>query len=112
MDGGEQVNDQVDAITRFLYTALIQTRLGENDPDQVRQGSIDLSTVPKSDHFEPEDALITILTLVQNQRWQSCCHIENHRALGIVLEYLHEGYDPSSILLEGSDELQRDIDGH
>ena len=112
MDGGEQIDDQVYAITSFLYTALVQTRFGEDDPDQVRQGSVDLPTVPKSDHFEPEDALVSILTLVQNQCRQSCCHIEDHRALGIVLENLHEGYDPSRIFLESSDELQRNIDGH
>jgi len=68
--------------------------------------------VPKSDHFEPEDTLVSILTLVQNQCRQSCCHIEDHRALSIVLEYLHEGYDPSRILLERSDELQDYINGH
>jgi len=66
MDGGEQIDDQVYAITSFLYTALVQTRFGKNDPDQVRQSSVDLSTVPKSDHFEPEYALISVLALVQD----------------------------------------------
>lgn len=112
VDGGEQIDDQVYAITRFLYTALVQTRFGKNDPNQVRQGSIDLSTVPKSDHFEPKYAFVTILALVHNECGQSCSHIEDHGAFGIIFEYLHEGDDPGRILLESSNKLQRYIDGH
>ena len=68
--------------------------------------------MPKSDHFEPEDAFVAILTLIKNQRRQSSSHIKDHGALGVILEDFHEGDDPCSILLEGSNKLQRNIDGH